>query len=137
MVIDLSAQRRLPGRLQLFDREVALFVFSWLLLPPRSFPSPSVFVTSMAQTPTLLQFSGHQYLRHRLVISILSGKPIRIDKIRSDDKNPGLRGKTSCLSVLKTSLEQFNFFPDYEISLLRLLERITNGTVIEISVTGE
>ena len=46
----------------------------------------------MAQTPVVLQFSGHQYLRHRLVISILSGKPVRIDKIRSDDKNPGLRG---------------------------------------------
>ncbi|KAI0957719.1 hypothetical protein AcW1_006021 [Taiwanofungus camphoratus] len=70
----------------------------------------------MAQPTTVLQFSGHQYLRHRLVLSILSGKPVRIDKIRSEDKNPGLR--------------------DYEISLLRLLERITNGTVIEISVTG-
>ncbi|RPD66359.1 18S rRNA biogenesis protein [Lentinus tigrinus ALCF2SS1-7] len=70
----------------------------------------------MAQTPTVLHFSGHQYLRHRLVLGILSGKPVRIDKIRSDDKNPGLR--------------------DYEVSFLRLLERITNGTVIEISVTG-
>ncbi|KAI0724012.1 18S rRNA biogenesis protein [Cerioporus squamosus] len=70
----------------------------------------------MTQTPTVLQFSGHQYLRHRLVLSILSGKPVRIDKIRSDDKNPGLR--------------------DYEVSLLRLLERVTNGTIIEISVTG-
>ncbi|GBE82088.1 Probable RNA 3'-terminal phosphate cyclase-like [Sparassis crispa] len=55
-------------------------------------------------------------MRHRLVLSVLSGKPVRIDKIRSSDKNPGLR--------------------DYEVSLLRLLERITNGTVIEISVTG-
>lgn len=26
---------------------------------------------------------------------------------------------------------------DYEVSLLRLLERATNGTIIEISVTGE
>jgi RNA 3'-terminal phosphate cyclase-like protein len=25
---------------------------------------------------------------------------------------------------------------DYEISLLRLLEKVTNGTIIEISVTG-
>ncbi|CDO72922.1 hypothetical protein BN946_scf185002.g107 [Trametes cinnabarina] len=70
----------------------------------------------MAQTPAVLHFSGHHYLRHRLVLSILSGKPVRIDKIRSDDQNPGLR--------------------DYEVSLLRLLERVTNGTVIEISVTG-
>ncbi|OBZ69204.1 putative RNA 3'-terminal phosphate cyclase-like protein [Grifola frondosa] len=63
--------------------------------------------------PGILHFHGHQYLRHRLVLSILSGKSVRIDKIRSDDKNPGLRG-----------------------CLLRLLERITNGTIIEISVTG-
>uniref|UniRef100_A0A0W0FLD2 18S rRNA biogenesis protein n=1 Tax=Moniliophthora roreri TaxID=221103 RepID=A0A0W0FLD2_MONRR len=61
----------------------------------------------------LVHYSGHQYLRHRLVLSILSGKPVQIDKIRSDDKNPGLR-----------------------VSLLRLLEKTTNGTVIEISVTG-
>ncbi|KAJ7219391.1 RNA 3'-terminal phosphate cyclase/enolpyruvate transferase [Mycena pura] len=64
----------------------------------------------------LVQFSGHQHLRLRLVLSILSGKAVRIDKIRPDDKNPGLR--------------------DFEISLLRLLEKVTNGTVIEISVTG-
>ncbi|TDL24838.1 18S rRNA biogenesis protein [Rickenella mellea] len=71
----------------------------------------------MAQpAPTVLTFSGHNYLRQRLVLSILSGKPVRIDKIRSNDKNPGLR--------------------DFEVSLLRLLEKVTNGTVIEISYTG-
>ncbi|KAF8921170.1 18S rRNA biogenesis protein [Mucidula mucida] len=70
----------------------------------------------MAQAGSLVHYSGHQYFRHRLALSILSGKPVKIDKIRSDDKNPGLR--------------------DFEISLLRLMEKITNGTVIEISITG-
>ncbi|TFK76295.1 18S rRNA biogenesis protein [Pluteus cervinus] len=70
----------------------------------------------MASLGTIVHFSGHYHFRHRLVLSILSGKSVRIDKIRPDDKNPGLR--------------------DYEISLLRLLEKVTNGTVIEISVTG-
>lgn len=70
----------------------------------------------MSLNASLITFSGHQHLRLRLVLSILSGKAVKIDKIRSDDKNPGLR--------------------DYEISLLRLLEKLTNGTVIEISVTG-
>ncbi|EIN07226.1 18S rRNA biogenesis protein [Punctularia strigosozonata HHB-11173 SS5] len=70
----------------------------------------------MAHTPNLRHFSGHEYLRQRLVLSILSGKPVKIDKIRPDDKDPGLR--------------------DYEVSLLRLLEKVTNGTVIEISLTG-
>lgn len=41
---------------------------------------------------SVLHFSGHQHLRHRLILSIISGKPVKIDKIRSDDKNPGLRG---------------------------------------------
>ena len=39
-----------------------------------------------------IHFTVHQHLRSRLVLSILSGKHIRIDKIRSEDKNPGLQG---------------------------------------------
>ncbi|KAG9318696.1 18S rRNA biogenesis protein [Chiua virens] len=70
----------------------------------------------MSWTGQVLSFSGHQYLRSRLVLSILSGKSVRIDNIRSEDKNPGLQ--------------------DYEISLLELLEKATNGTIIDISVTG-
>ncbi|KAJ2494049.1 hypothetical protein IWW37_000127 [Coemansia sp. RSA 2050] len=63
-----------------------------------------------------IQFEGHQFLKQRLVFSILSQRPVRIDNIRSNDTNPGLR--------------------DYEISLLRLLEKATNGTRIVISHTG-
>ena len=40
----------------------------------------------------LLKFEGYNYLRQRLVLATLSGKPVRIEKIRSDDENPGLRG---------------------------------------------
>ncbi|KDQ16350.1 hypothetical protein BOTBODRAFT_31038 [Botryobasidium botryosum FD-172 SS1] len=65
---------------------------------------------------SLLRYTGHEHFRNRIVLSILSGKPVRIDKIRSDDKDPGLR--------------------DYEASLLRLIEKVTNGTIIEISYTG-
>lgn len=50
----------------------------------------------MAQPNALIHFSGHQHLRNRLVLSILSGKHVRIDKIRSEDKDPGLRGVFSC-----------------------------------------
>ncbi|KAJ2229262.1 hypothetical protein H4R99_005606 [Coemansia sp. RSA 1722] len=63
-----------------------------------------------------LQFEGHKFLKQRLVLSILSQRPVRIVKIRSDDENPGLR--------------------DYEITLLRLLDRATNGSKLEISHTG-
>ncbi len=88
----------------------------------------------MAST-TLLHFNGHQYLRHRLVLSLLSGKPVRIDKIRPEDKNPGLRGELTFVSPCRQR-KPISLFPDYEVSLLRLLERVTNGTIIEINVTG-
>ncbi|GMK53728.1 hypothetical protein CspeluHIS016_0103140 [Cutaneotrichosporon spelunceum] len=64
----------------------------------------------------LLRFSGHRYLRQRLVLSILSGKSLRVDAIRTDDVHVGLR--------------------DYEVNLLRLVEKVTNGSTIEINVTG-
>lgn len=64
----------------------------------------------------LLTYRGSNFLKQRLVLSTLSGKPVRIVDIRSQDNDPGLRG--------------------YEISLIRLLDKVSNGTKIEISETG-
>ncbi|KAH3681538.1 hypothetical protein WICPIJ_007519 [Wickerhamomyces pijperi] len=64
----------------------------------------------------MLTFQGTRNFRLRLVLATLSGKPIKIEKIHSDELNPGLT--------------------DYEISVLRLLEQFTNGSKIEISYTG-
>lgn len=64
----------------------------------------------------MLRFKGSEQLRQRLLFSTLSGKPIRIDEIRARDQNPGLR--------------------DYEASLLRLIEKVSDGCVIEINETG-
>lgn len=61
-------------------------------------------------------FEGARHFRLRLVLSVLAGQQIKITKIRSDDMNPGLR--------------------DHEVSFLRLLEAVTNGSHIEISYTG-
>ena len=63
-----------------------------------------------------LRFRGRQHFRQRLACATLSGHAIRIDAIRARDENPGLR--------------------DYEASLLRLLEKITNGCIVEINETG-
>ncbi|KAK8854733.1 hypothetical protein IAR55_003472 [Kwoniella newhampshirensis] len=52
----------------------------------------------------ILRFTGHRHLRQRVLLSILSGKSIRVDAIRSDDVHVGLR--------------------DYEINLLRLAEKV-------------
>ena len=65
---------------------------------------------------TDLVFEGAGLFRQRVVCSILSGKTIRIDRIRADEEQPGVT--------------------DAEASLLRLIDRLTNGTVIEINETG-
>lgn len=105
---------------------------AFLIFEPQRLCSPPLPV--MAQATNALQFSGHLHLRHRLVLSILSGKAVKIDKIRSEDKNPGLRGTHALAYVPPFRTDCC--IADYEVSLLRLLERITNGTIIEISVTG-
>nr|ADO27729.1 RNA 3'-terminal phosphate cyclase-like protein [Ictalurus furcatus] len=63
-----------------------------------------------------LSYEGCNFLRQRLVLSTLSGKRVKIRNIRSRDDNPGLR--------------------DFEASFIRLLDKVTNGTRIEINQTG-
>ncbi|KAI1082837.1 18S rRNA biogenesis protein [Whalleya microplaca] len=67
--------------------------------------------------PEFLKFTGHKSLTQRLVLSTLTGRPIHISKIRSNSPtNPGLA--------------------PHEISFLRLLEAVTNGSSVQISYTG-
>ncbi|CAD6587071.1 MAG: hypothetical protein CYPHOPRED_003775 [Cyphobasidiales sp. Tagirdzhanova-0007] len=70
----------------------------------------------LPSTSTPLRFTGHQNLRYRILLSILSQRSILITSIRADSENPGIR--------------------DYEVSFLRLIERLSNGTLVEISYTG-
>ena len=66
-----------------------------------------------------VRLAGSANFRDRLVCSTLSGRPIRIDDIRSDvrnDNDVGLR--------------------DYEANVLRLLDKITNGCKIQIDASG-
>ncbi|KOC69913.1 putative RNA 3'-terminal phosphate cyclase-like protein [Habropoda laboriosa] len=64
----------------------------------------------------VLIYEGCNYLRYRLILSTLSGKPVRITNIRIKDDDPGLK--------------------EYEVSFIRLLDKITNGTRIELNETG-
>jgi RNA 3'-terminal phosphate cyclase-like protein len=63
-----------------------------------------------------LRVRGSQQLRKRLMMATLAGSVLRVDDIRAEDAAPGLR--------------------DYEASLLRLLEKISHGCVVEINETG-
>lgn len=64
----------------------------------------------------MVKLQGAQVLRYRLVLATLTGTPLQITDIRPDDAEPGL-----C---------------DFEVSFLRLLEKITNGCLVKIHPTG-
>lgn len=49
----------------------------------------------MATQTHSLCYAGCNFLRQRLVLSTLSGRPVKIRKIRARDDNPGLRGNGS------------------------------------------
>jgi len=62
------------------------------------------------------EYHGCNFLRQRLILSVLSAKAVKITKIRHKSDDPGIR--------------------DFEASLLRLLDKITNGSKMEVSDTG-
>ncbi|GAM27009.1 hypothetical protein SAMD00019534_101840 [Acytostelium subglobosum LB1] len=64
----------------------------------------------------MLKLQGSKQFRQRIIFSTLSGRPIKIANIRDDEEKPGLA--------------------DYEISFLRLMDKLTNGTKIDINSTG-
>ena len=68
----------------------------------------------MSQPP--IEYHGHEYLRQWLLLSLLSCRQIIIKDIRAEDENPGLR--------------------PHELSLLRLVEKLTNGSIVNINKTG-
>ncbi|KAJ6103300.1 hypothetical protein N7486_005727 [Penicillium sp. IBT 16267x] len=71
----------------------------------------------MATQQPPLKFTSHHNLIYRLVLSTLTGRTVHISQIRSNlPTNPGLA--------------------PHEISFLRLLEAVTNGSQMEISYTG-
>lgn len=68
-------------------------------------------------SPPPLRFTGHAHLVNRLVLSTLTGRPIHVSKIRTSSISaPGLA--------------------PHEVSLLRLLDSVTNGSQIEFNASG-
>lgn len=63
-----------------------------------------------------LEYEGCNFLRQRLVLSTISGRPIRIRNIRSHEENPGVQ--------------------DFEACFIRLLSKLCDGAQITINDTG-
>ena len=80
--------------------------------------APSASARASPSSRGTLKYSdGATQFRLRLAVSLLSSRPLLLRNIRSDDLDaPGLR--------------------EHEASFLRLLDRLTNGTRIEINATG-
>ena len=73
--------------------------------------------SSSSSNHTLKFDDGAVQFRLRLVVSLFCGRPVLIRNIRADDTAaPGLR--------------------PYEVSFLRLIDRVTNGSKMEINATG-
>ncbi|XP_028176621.1 probable RNA 3'-terminal phosphate cyclase-like protein [Ostrinia furnacalis] len=64
----------------------------------------------------VLTYKGSNFFRQRLLLATLSGRAVKIDEIRSTHDDPGLK--------------------EYEVNLIRLLDKVTNGTRVELSETG-
>ncbi|XP_044012396.1 RNA 3'-terminal phosphate cyclase-like protein isoform X2 [Aphidius gifuensis] len=60
-----------------------------------------------------LSYRGCNYMKHRLLLSTLSGKPVTITNIRINHDEP-----------------------EHEVSLIRLLDKLTNGSQFELNDTG-
>ena len=73
-------------------------------------------MSHLKNTQSALEFQGHQYLRQVVTLSLLSGRQVIIKNIRAEESNPGLRS--------------------YEVDLLKLIEKMTNGTEVNIDKTG-
>mmetsp|Transcript_10871 Transcript_10871/g.37881 ORF Transcript_10871/g.37881 Transcript_10871/m.37881 type:complete len:396 (-) Transcript_10871:56-1243(-) len=69
-----------------------------------------------ARHTSVLRYRGSANFRLRVVCAVLSGRRLRIDGIREDDEEPGVR--------------------DYEAGFLRLIDELTTGSVVEINETG-
>ncbi|KAK2179271.1 hypothetical protein NP493_500g00016 [Ridgeia piscesae] len=69
-----------------------------------------------ATMKNVLIYEGCNFFRQRLILATLSGKSVKIKKIRDKEDDPGIK--------------------DFEASFIRLIDKITNGSTIEVNETG-
>ncbi|KAF0288258.1 RNA 3'-terminal phosphate cyclase-like protein [Amphibalanus amphitrite] len=71
---------------------------------------------SQNKNSSVLSYEGCKNFRMRIVLATLSGKMVKIKKIRAGNDDPGVN--------------------ESEASFLRLMDKLTNGTRIEVNETG-
>ncbi|KAF7990466.1 hypothetical protein HCN44_000271 [Aphidius gifuensis] len=64
----------------------------------------------------MIIYSGSNFIKYRLLLSTLFGKPVTIKNIQLNPDEPGAK--------------------DYQVSLIRLLDKLTNGSQFELNDTG-
>jgi len=102
----------------------------------------------MTNPSNVLHYEGCNFLRQRLLLSTLSGRPVKFTNIRHLDESPGLRGIPTLLTLIYftytyTTQQSFSMLPcskihtaDFEVNLLKLIDQVTNGAKIDINATG-
>lgn len=73
-------------------------------------------MTAVSNENNTLHYRGSNLLKQRLILATLSGKSVRITDIRSLDTEPGVRG--------------------YEVSLIRLLQKCSDGSDVRFNASG-
>ena len=68
------------------------------------------------KSSSVLDYEGCNFMRLRMVLSTLSGRTLRVSNIRAKDTSPGLK--------------------EFEANLIRLFDKITNGSTINVNETG-
>ena len=72
--------------------------------------------TQKTANPGKRTYEGCNFFRQRIVLSALSSIPVQIVDIRKYEDEPGIK--------------------EFEASFLRLMDKLTNGTKIEVNETG-
>ena len=65
-------------------------------------------MTGVVKNKAELVFEGSNFFRQRLTLATLTGQPIRIQKIRIKDTEPGLKGKKNSSNLLSKSYLHLN-----------------------------
>ncbi len=76
----------------------------------------SKFLSASGERGSVLLFEGSNFLRMRVALSLITQRAISVSNVRARDEDPG--------------------FKEYEASLLRLVDKMTNGTRLQINETG-